>query len=117
MMGEKNFEAFVKELALVASKDFLVQKQHKISEAAVKKYKKSTEFKTDTRIGLAAQKKLDAQNETKSNISKLTTMMKTELKRLPPHAVDEMVEKYGLQAIKRKVDEEKKPELRPRWIS
>ena len=116
VIGKKNFERLVKDMAVMASKEIVVQKTYKIAKSAVNRYKKSREFQDEIKAALKAQKKLTAKQQTMAKIGELTTMLKGELKKLPPNSADLMVEKHGLQAIKKKLDESRKPELMPKWI-
>ena len=115
MIGKKNFENLTRDIATLVCKEMLVTKQYKISEMAVKKYKKSTQFKLDQQVAKQAQKKLDAKNETMAKIRRMTTGIKAELRKLPPEAKERMVEKYGLHELKR-VEYWWLPEKRPRWL-
>ena len=116
MIGKKNFENLTRDIAMLVCAEMLVTKQYKISEMAVKKYKKSTQFKLDYQEAKQAQKKLDAKNQTMAKIGKMNTGIKAELKKLPPEARERMVVKYGLHELKRVIEEEKLPERRPRWL-
>ena len=115
MIGKKNFENLTRDIAMLVCKEMLVTKQYKISEMAVKKYKKSTQFKLDYQVAKQAQKKLDAKNETMAKIRRMTTGIKAELRKLPPEAKERMVKKYGLHELKR-VEYWWKRERRPRWL-
>ena len=116
MIGKKNFENLTRDIAMLVCAEMLVTKQYKISEMAVKKYKKSTQFKLDYQEAKQAQKKLDAKNQTMAKIGKMNTGIKAELKKLPPEAMERMVVKYGLHELKRVIEEDKLPERRPRWL-
>ena len=117
LIGKKNFAKLVKDMALIASRDFLVYKTDKIAESAVQKYKRSRQFKEDVRRYKNVQKQMDAKNKIISKIGKFATKMKGVLKKLPPKAAEVCVEKHGLQAMKRKLEESQQAERRPLWLS
>ena len=70
LMGKKNFEALVRDLATMACKDWIANHSYKISEAAVKKYKKSKDFQADVQKAKMQQKRTTEAKAMRSAVGK-----------------------------------------------
>ena len=116
LMGKKNFEALVRDLATMACKDWIANQSYKISEAAVKKYKKSKDFQADVQKAKMQQKKTTEAKAMRSAVGKKMTQVKKLLSKMPESEQDQVVQQHQLQGLKRQMEETKLPERRPRWI-
>ena len=116
LMGKKNFEALVRDLATMACKDWIANHSYKISKAAVKKYKRSKDFQADVQKAKMQQKKTTEVKAMRSAVGKKMAQVKKLLSKLPESEQDQVVQQHQLQGLKPKMEEAKLPERRPCWI-
>ena len=112
-LGKKSLDAMIKQEAIQAATIEVKLRSDKIAAAAVKKFKRSQDYKRELQQARMEQKVKDKKDYNQMVLAQTVSKMKKLLASAPD---DSIVKAFGLHELKAQVDAKRLPESWPKWI-